>query len=232
MGIIKKQAIQSAVFLYIGVLIGFVTVGILAPNFLTKSQIGALGLLTSYSGLFTSFGVLGFTTATIRYFPYFRDKAKKHNGFLFLSMLVGMVGFLLFLLIYYPVKPLFIASNIEKSPLFAQYFFLIVPLTFFQIFFMLLDIYNTTLYNAALGIFLRDFVQRFLVMIFLLMLVTHVFGFDTYVFLYTTAICVPTIIIVFYLIHQGDFNLKPNFEFLKKRIVQRYAKCQCIWFSE
>ena len=215
MGIIKKQAVQSTVFLYVGVVIGFVTTGILAPNFLTKSQIGALNLLASYSGLFTSLGVLGFTTATIRYFPYFRDKDKDHNGFLFLSLLVGAIGFLVFLLIYYPVKPLFIASNADKSPLFAQYFFLIVPLTFFQIFFLLLDNYNTMLYNASLGIVLRDFLQRFLIMLSLLLVVLNFFGFDIYVYLYVAAICIPTVAIVIYLIYQGDFSLKPKFSFIK-----------------
>lgn len=101
MGIIKSQAIRSTFYIYIGVLLGFIVQGILAPNVLHESQIGVLNLVVSYSGIFAALGVLGFGIVTVKFFPYFRNKDKKHHGFLFLSIVVGTIGFLLFLIIYF-----------------------------------------------------------------------------------------------------------------------------------
>lgn len=220
LGIIRKQAIESAIYLYGGVVLGFVITGVLAPNFLSKSEIGALNLLMSFSGIFASFGLLGFTTATMRHFPQFRNPEKKHHGFLFLALTVGAVGFLLFLIAYYPLKPLIIEQNQEKSPLLAEYFYLIIPLTFFQIYFSLLDVYSNMLYRASIGMFLREFLQRFLTLAGLILLIFHLLDFGQYVYLYTAAVCLPTLVLAGYLILKKEFHLKPDLSLLDKPMLQ------------
>lgn len=230
MGVIRKQAIESAVYLYGGVALGFVVTGVLAPNFLTKSEIGALNLLMSFSGIFASFGLLGFTTATIRYFPQFRNPEKKHHGFLFLALTVGAIGFLLFLIAYHPLKPFIIEQNREKSPLLAEYFYLIIPLTFFQIYFSLLDVYSNMLYRASVGMFLREFLQRFLVLAGLILLVFHLLNFGQYVYFYTAAVCLPTLVLAAFLMLKNEFHLKPNLSLLDKPMLQGLADVSLFGF--
>jgi len=220
LGIIKKQTFVSSIYLYAGIVIGFVVTGILAPNFLTEGQIGTLNLLASYSGIFASIGVLGFNAATVRFFPYFRDKNNGHHGFLFLSLLVGTMGFLIFLSIYYPIKPWVFERNELKSPLFAQFFYLIVPLTFFQIYFTLMDVYNNMLYKSTVGILMRELVQRLIMLLGLLFFIFTLIDFSQYTLIYVAAICLPTVFLGLYLIANNSFNIRFNPAKLKKTILR------------
>lgn len=224
MGIIKKQAFQSSVLIYAGTIIGFITTGLLTPNFLSKSEVGTLKLLQSYAAIFVALGILGFGTITIRFIPHFYDKEKKkYNGFLGISLLVGTVGLLISSVFIFGIKPTIVQNNLDKSPQFAQYFFLIIPLTIFQIYYTLFDVYNNALYRSSYGVFLRDFIQRILVLIGLVLVMLHFFDFDQYVYFYVSAICFPTLLILIHLIRHNAFDIKINVDFLKKPLVTSMA---------
>jgi O-antigen/teichoic acid export membrane protein len=223
-GVIKKQTFQSSILLYLGTLLGFVTTGMLAPHLLSPSEIGTLKLLMSYSGIFAGIGVLGFSTVTIRFLPEFQKKSLNNRyGFLGISMIVGVFGFLITWLIISLIKSDIIANNHEKSPEFAEYFFLIIPLTLFQIYYNLFDFYNSALYRSAYGVFLRDFVHRILLLIGLLLVMLHFFDFEVYVYYYTIAICFPTILMVFHLIWYKGFDLSINRPLLSKSLLGSMA---------
>ena len=224
MGIIKRQAFQSSIFLYAGVLIGFISTGLLAPNLLEKTEIGTLKLLQSYASVFMSLGVLGFSTITVRFLPHFYDKVKnRHNGFLGISLIIGTIGSVLASMIILGIKPSIILSNTEKSPQFAQYFILIIPLTVFQIYYILFDSYNSALYRSSYGIFLRDFVQRILVLGGLLLVLFHVFDFDQYIYFYISAICLPTILLLIHLVRHNGLDININFNLLKRDLLNSMA---------
>jgi O-antigen/teichoic acid export membrane protein len=223
MGIIKSQAIRSTAYIYMGVLLGFVIQGLLAPNVLHESQIGVINLINSYSGIFAALSLLGFGAVTVKYFPYFRDKGQKHHGFLLISFFVGALGFLLFLAIYYSIKPAILENNADKSPLFARYFFLIIPLTFFQLYYLLLDSYNNMLYNSTTGIILREFVQRLFILIALVFFTVHLFNFESYIYLHTAAICLPTVLLALHLWTRRELYLRPDFSFLNRKLVKGMA---------
>ncbi|HJN05985.1 MAG TPA: hypothetical protein QF480_05170, partial [Bacteroidales bacterium] len=92
MGIIKKQSISGTIYSYVGVVLGFITTGLLYPQIFTTEEIGLLRILVSYSLLFAQFAGLGINTVTIKLFPYFRNYERKHHGYLGLALLVSTVG--------------------------------------------------------------------------------------------------------------------------------------------
>ena len=163
MGIIIKQSIKGSIWSYLGVAVGFVTTAYLFPNYLTTDTVGLFGLLLSWSLIFAQFSSLGFHGVTSRLFPYFRDKEKGHNGYLFIAFWVMLSGFILFLVFFWFFRPYLVESNLEKSKLFADYIDLLVPLTFFALLFVQLDTFNKLLYNAVFGTFLQEFLQRILI---------------------------------------------------------------------
>ncbi len=220
MGVIKKQAFQSTILLYTGVIIGFITTGILAPNLLTKSEIGTLKLLQSYAAIFMSLGILGFSTITVRFIPQFYDKLKNnYNGFFGLILIIATLGSIFTTIAILIIKPAIIENNLEKSTEFAQYFILIIPLTIFQIYYGLFDSYNNSLYRSSFGILVRDFVQRILVLSGLLLVFFKVIGFDIYAYYYVAAVCLPTILILIHIIWHNSFDYKINFSFLTKSLI-------------
>ncbi|WP_372774655.1 lipopolysaccharide biosynthesis protein [Mangrovibacterium sp.] len=162
MGIIIKQSIKGSIWSYIGVLIAFVTTSFLYPKFLTTELVGLFGLLISYSTLFGQISLLGFPGITSRLFPHFRDPRTKHHGFSAIALLIILIGFSLFLVFFFLFSPWIIENNQEKSRLFSEHVYLLIPITFFTMLFIQLDTYNKVLYDALPGIFLQEFLQRFL----------------------------------------------------------------------
>lgn len=218
MGIIIKQSIKGTAFTYLGVAIGFVTKGVLFPVLFKTHQIGLLEILLAYSTIFAQFASLGFNAATTRLFTYFRNEDKKHNGFLFVALVVSIIGFLLSLIVLVIIKPYLINTGNDDSHLFSMYFYYLVPLIFFTLFFNTLDNYYKVLYNSVIGTFLKEFAQRFLILIaFLLYYFIHV-DFSVFVMFYVIAISLPTLFIIVSLIYQKQFSLKPKLEFINTEL--------------
>jgi len=199
LGIIKRQGILGSLFLYIGVLIGFITSSILFPKILSKEEIGLITTLFSYAAIFAQLGTLGFIAVTVRMFSYFRDYKNHHNGFFAIALMVILIGFLLVLSLFYAFKALMIEQNIENSPLFVEYIYYLIPLIFFLLVFLIVDAYNTVLFQAVRGIFLKEFVQRLLILIFLVLYYYQLFTYKSFVWLYITAASLPAVFIILWL---------------------------------
>ena len=196
--------------MYIGVFIGFITSSILFPRILSEEQIGLLSTLLSYSTLFAQIGTLGFVSVTLRMFSYFRDPENKHNGYFFLTTIVIIVGFLLSIILLYFLKPAIISRNIENAPLFVEYINYLIPLIFAGIVFMILDMYNTVLFQAVRGLFLKEFLQRVFILIFLILYYYQLYSFRYFVGLYVFANMLPAIILIIWLKIDGELVLKPK----------------------
>ena len=207
MGIIEKQATKNAIYSYIGAGLGFIT--IMCLSHLTTDENGARGLLVSYAALFAQFANLGFTSVTIRFFPYFRNKDKGHHGFLFYALIVSLIGFFICWLVFLFLQPSLIENNQEKSPLFTTYLMYLMPLTFFTVFFNILDCYLRASYSSVIGSFTKEFLQRILILIVLLFYFLHLFDFKIFMLLYISSTCLPTLMLVYYIVRQNEWHVKP-----------------------
>lgn len=223
MGIIQKQAIRSTALTYIGVLVAFVVRTIIFPRALDPDQIGLLDILVAYSTLFAQLASFGFSSATTRLFPYFRDKEKGHNGFLFIALAITVIGFILAVVVFLFMVPGFVESKGDKSPLFVEYLYYIVPLILFSLLFNTLDNYNKVLFNVVRGTMLKEFISRLLVFASIVLYIFRVVDFQVFVLLYVAAMSLPSIIFMVLLIREKQFNVKPNFGFLTKSMIKTMA---------
>lgn len=225
MGVVQRQTIKSAIYAYSGTLIGFVTVGILFPIYLSTSEIGVLNLVNRWSMIIMQIGTLGFPAAMVKFFPYFRNKERKHHGFLFLTLFIGLIGYILISGILFIFNADIIENEKDKSPLFSQYFNYIYLITFFYLFFYLLDIYSRVIYQSSAAVLLREFVQRVMVICLMCCVVAGLFGFNVFIILYFTILCLPTIFLFMFLWIKNEIHLTPNFEIFRtdyrKPILQR-----------
>ena len=214
MGVIKKQSILGSLFLYIGVFIGFLTSSVLFPHILSKEQIGLLSTLISYSILFAQIGTLGFISVTSRMFSYFRNPKNHHNGYFFITTMVIFIGFIVSIILFFILKPIIIEFNIKNSPLFIKYINYLIPLIFFTLVFFIIDTYNTVLFQAVRGIFLKEFIQRVLILFFLILYYYQLYQFRTFVWLYIVSASLPAVLLLVWLAIDGEFVLKPNLSFI------------------
>jgi len=218
LGIIQKQAIKGTAYAYVGVVIGFVTTVLIYPRIFSTDEIGLLRLLVAYSALFAQFATLGFTRVATMMFPYFRNYKNKHNGFFLLAFLVSFVGFALAVIILLLFKPSIIGAGAEKSELFASYFIYILPLLLFTLVFLILDNYYKVLYNSVQGTFLKDFVQRVIIILSAVLFLFGLISFRDFVMLFLFAFFVPAIVLLILLIKEKQISLKPRLEFISREL--------------
>lgn len=209
MGIIKRQSIKGSIYSYLGIGFGFIITGILFPRYLSEEQIGLINLLIAWASLFAIAANLGFNGVTIRLFPYFRTKDKKHHGFVFLMIIVTVIGMILSLIIFYFVKPILIKDSIEQSHLFIEYIYILPILIITTIIFDTFESYNRVLFNASFGTFSRELFQRALILVFLLVYIFKLFNTDFKVFFhfYVFAYSLPGFMILTLLIYQKQFPI-------------------------
>jgi len=222
MGVIKRQTIRGSVYSYLGVAIGLLYT-ILSVKLLTPEQIGLFAILGAVSAIYSQFATLGFTKVIERLFPYFRDKDKKHNGFLFLTVAVGMVGFTISLITFFILKPWIIERYQADSSLFVKYIWYLIPLIFFRMFSVMFDTYNKMLFDATTGSILTDFVYRLGTISLLGSFFLKWINFSQFVFGFVFFLSLPAIYLAGLLIFRRQFNLQPKPKFvtplLRKEII-------------
>jgi len=214
MGVIKRQTIKGSIYSYLGVALGFLYT-ILSIKLLSSEQIGLTAILVAVSSLYSQFSTLGFTKVIERLFPYFRDKDNNHNGFVFLTLAVGMAGFVVSLITFFILKPYIIESNQAKSPLLVQYIWYLIPLIFFRMFSVMLDTYNKMLFDATTGSILSDFVYRVGTLGMLGAFFLKWVNFSQFVFGFVFFLSLPAIYLVGLLIFRKQFNVQPKLDFIK-----------------
>ncbi|MBO0930725.1 lipopolysaccharide biosynthesis protein [Fibrella aquatilis] len=209
MGLIQKQTLQGTAISYVGIVVGFLTAGFLLPNFLTKDQNGLIQLLSSLAIILTQFANLGINGAGGRYFPYFRDYERGHGGFLLLAVGVSAVGFLGCAGVLWAARPWMVEQNQAKSALFVEYYYLLLPLTFFTLFFNLFDTYARLLYDSVTGTFLRDIGQRVGFLLAVVAYSVHLIDFYTLLWWWLASYLIPLVLMVLSLVRNGHFTLDP-----------------------
>jgi O-antigen/teichoic acid export membrane protein len=208
MGIIKSQAIKGSIWSYIGVILGFINLGVLSQKFFTTEQVGLTQVLISFATIFSQVGTLGMGNVAARLFPHFRNQGNKHFGFIGLSVLVAFGGFLLVSLVAFLFEPVFVSSKGDASNLFADNYFYTYPLIFFLLFFALFDSYNRMLFNAVLGTFLREFLLRAINTVLIALFIFKVISFEMYVLLYVASQGIPTLLITISLWRRKQLTLR------------------------
>jgi O-antigen/teichoic acid export membrane protein len=196
MGIVYKKTIRGTIILYAGIIVGFINTGLIFPKVLSTEQIGLLSILISYSQVLSLVGNLGFTNTILKFFPYFKNHENGHNGFLKLIIIVSFFGFILSLGFFLFLKYIILGSNPKDSYLLFEYLYLIIPLTFFTLYFNAFDTYYRALFNSVSGIFYKEFLTRLLVLGAIVLYLFDIVNFNQFVITYAAIYSLPAIGIV------------------------------------
>ncbi len=216
MGIVLKQTIKGSFYSYIGVILGGINVAILFPIIFSEEQIGLINILITVSAISAQFASLG-TGGIINYFfPTFNNKKNAHNSFFILMCLIASIGFLLFTIVYYLFSDYFLATKSTDTFLTQKYDYLLYPLTFFSLGFILTDMFSASTLNAVIGSFYKEILLRFNILILCILYFYKIIDFQFFIIAYVFNMAVPVIGILIYLIRQRHISLKlPSFHLYK-----------------
>ncbi|MBI4646559.1 MAG: polysaccharide biosynthesis C-terminal domain-containing protein [Bacteroidia bacterium] len=218
MGIIIRQSAKGTVFAYLGVILGLLISGFLLPKYLTAEENGVRTLFITYSVLFQHLANLGMVNVIIRFFPYFRNPSNFHNGFFRLIIIIASLGILCAITVFFIVKPLIIMDSADKSALFIQYIYYLIPLIIFTSLFNIFDAYINVLYDSVIGTSQREFVLRIFVIIAILLFYFKILDFSGFVVAWVTAQSLPTVIMAVILMFRKQFYFKQNPGFVTKEM--------------
>ena len=210
MGIVIRQSLKTVAVTYLGIALGFVNSLWLYPYVLSEEQIGLSRVLINAAFLLATFASLGSANIPNRFFPYFKDRQNKHNGFLFFLLLLGFFGYLLFLALFLSLKPLIFSIYRDSAPLLVDYYYYLIPFTAIVLFWSILEAYTIIQQMPVVPSFVREVLVRGLIGTALITLLLRWIDFHGFVNLVVLSYGVLLLVIVLYLRSQQLLFLEPN----------------------
>jgi O-antigen/teichoic acid export membrane protein len=210
MGLIFRQSLKSSVGFYIGVGLGAINTLFISTRFLSPDQLAISRILLENSLIFAAFSHLGTPYITDKFFAYFKNDERKHNGFLLFILLFPIVGFGLFLTVYNAFDTNIASFFSAKSPTIVPYIWLSLPITFCWVYILVLESYSRVNGRTAIPTFLREVIFRGVNILLILMLGFGWIGFDLFLYLFVGSMALIALSLLLYIKQLGKLYLKWN----------------------
>ena len=225
MGVIAKQSIRGTIVTYLGIAVGVVTTFFVLTRFLTTEEIGLARVLIDAATLFIGLAQLGTSTSIIRFYPYFREKeSEEDHGFFFWALVVPFIGFVLFAFVFWACRAPLGAWFGEKSPLFVEYYYFVLPLAFFMLYQTICESTCNVLMHIVVPRAVKELIVRVGLLALYLLYACRVLSLDGFVIGLCVNYAVAALINLCYFFSLKRIRLRPDWHFLRenKSLVRRY----------
>ena len=229
MGIIAKQSIQGTIVTYLGVAVGFVTTFFVLTRFLSAEEIGLARVLVDAATLFIGLAQLGTSSSIIRFYPHFKNKeqgakSQDDHGFFFWTLIIPLVGFALFAAIYCACHAPLSRWFSEKSPLFVEYYYMVLPMAFFMLYQTIFETNANVRMHIVVPRAVRELITRIGLLVVYLLYAFEVLNINGFVIALCGVYAVAMLCNMGYLFSLGDISLHPDWEFLRSNrpLVRQY----------
>lgn len=216
MGVIARQSIKGAVANYLGVAIGFVNTFVVLTRCLTSAEVGFTRVLVDAAVLFSSLAQLGSNASIVRFFPYFKDNDKNHGIFGW-SLLLPAVGFSLFALLFLLFREPLSALYADKSPLMADYLYVLPMITFFALYMTVFETNASVLLRITVPKMVREVGIRLFNLVAYLLYGAGWVSFDVFVWLFCGSYGLAMVLNLVYLLSLGRISFRIDRRFMTRR---------------
>ena len=229
MGIIAKQSIQGTIVTYLGVAVGFVTTFFVLTRFLSAEEIGLARVLIDAATLFIGLAQLGTSSSIIRFYPHFKSQEQgggeiEDHGFFFWTLIVPLVGFLLFTIIYCACYSSVSQWFGEKSSLFVEYYYMVLPIAFFMLYQTIFETNANVRMHIVVPRVVRELITRIGLLVVYLLYAFEWLDITGFVIALCGVYAVAMLCNMGYLFSLGNISLRPDWEFLRNNhsLVRQY----------
>ena len=250
MGIIAKQSIQGTIVTYLGVAVGFITTFFVLTRFLSAEEIGLARVLVDAATLFIGLAQLGTSSSIIRFYPHFKSsgvqevkssrvtseqaqsasehlnstKGASEHGFFFWTLIVPLIGFALFTAIYCACYTPLSQWFGEKSPLFVEYYYMVLPMAFFMLYQTVFETNANVRMHIVVPRAVRELITRIGLLVVYLLYAFRVVDIDGFVVALCSVYAVAMLCNMGYLFSLGEVSLRPDWAFLRENrsLVRQY----------
>ena len=225
MGVIARQSIRGALANYLGVAIGFFVQFFIVTRYLKPEEIGLTRVLVDAAMLFSSLAQLGANSSIVRFFPYFKDGRNNH-GIFGLSVLLPLAGFVLFSLAFLIFREPLLTLYSEKSPLLADYFYMVPMLTFIALYMTVFETNASVLLRITVPKLVHEVGIRLFTLAAYLLYGFGLISLDVFVWLFCGSYGLAMVLNLLYLLSLGRISFRVDRHFLtrgKRREIVRYT---------
>ncbi|WP_375417467.1 lipopolysaccharide biosynthesis protein [uncultured Hymenobacter sp.] len=210
MGIVLRQGLRNTLISYVGLAIGFVNTTLILPRLLAPAQIGLTGVLISIATIAAQVAAFGFSSTTLRYFPYFRNREAGHSGFLPLLLGLPLLAFGGVGLVVVLARPLVLRWYAHDAALLGPHYLVAVGLGLAILVFSLLDAYLRALFHSAFSSFLQEVLVRLLIVAAAAAYGLGYLPFGGFVLAYLGAYALSALLLLVYLGRIGELHWRPT----------------------
>ena len=225
MGVIAKQSIQGTIVTYLGVAVGFVTTFFVLTRFLSAEEIGLSRVLIDAATLFIGLAQLGTSSSIIRFYPHFKPKGENSDhGFFFWTLIVPLVGFALFTAIYCACHEPLSRWFGEKSHLFVEYYYMVLPMAFFMLYQTIFETNANVRMHIVVPRAVRELITRIGLLVVYLLYAFEWLNINGFVIALCAVYAIAMLCNMGYLFSLGNISLRPDWEFLRNNhsLVRQY----------
>lgn len=218
MGIVVRQSIKGTLMNYLGVAIGFVTTFFVMTKYLTQEEIGLTRVMADAALLLSGLAALGTNTSALRYYPYFKDKESRDHGFFGWTLIVPLVGFVIFTVLFFVFKDFIISKFSDESPLFVDYMYLVIPMAFFMMYMTVFETNANVLMRIVVPKMVREVGVRLFTLGDYILYITGTISLDGMVIGLCLAYLIATLLNIIYLISLSKISFKIEPGYVSKKL--------------
>lgn len=213
MGVVVRQSIKGTIINYIGVLVGFITTFFIVTKYLTTEEVGLTRVLVDASILLSGLAQLGTSTSAMRYYPYFKNEKEKDYGFFGWSVIIPLIGFVLFSILFFVFKHPIENYFSKNSALFVDYIYFVLPMSFFMMYLLVFETNSNLLMQIVVPKFIREVGIRLMTLLVYLLYAFDVINLDGMVIALCLTYGVAMVLNVIYLfsLQKVSFKIRPSF---------------------
>jgi O-antigen/teichoic acid export membrane protein len=211
MGVIIRQGFKATAVTYFGVALGALNLLFFFPKFLSAEEIGLREIIISVAMSLSIFTQLGLHSAMGRFFPYFKDEERQHNGFLLFCLVAAGGGFLLFGGLFYLLRYQVMALFDANAAMVNDFLWLVLPVTALMMLQNIFEIWARLHFRIVVNALIREVFLRVSLTLLTLLYAFSYITFDQFMLLFGCTYLLAVVILIFYLRHLGVLYLQPKF---------------------
>ncbi|KPQ17420.1 MAG: Membrane protein involved in the export of O-antigen and teichoic acid [Algoriphagus marincola HL-49] len=175
MGKVANQSFRTAIFSYLGVVIGYFNVLWLYPYALEAAELGTFRTIQDLALLIVPFAQLGLGNGITRYFPKLQSN---QSSFLSFSLLIAFLGFILAASLFWLFQDEIVGLFAKNSPEVIRYLWIVLFITFLALANSILDAYSRSYLKVSIPTFFREVFLRLLTGIWMIFYLIKWIDFD------------------------------------------------------
>lgn len=216
MGVVIRQSIKGTIVTYLGAFIGFLTVMFIRTKFLSEEDIGLISVILEAGTLFGMFAAMGTSSSIIRFFPYFKNKGYKNNGFFFYTMAMPAIGCAIIIPLYLFLKEPITDYFATNSALFNDYFYWVVPMIVMMTFWGVFDSYAAANMRIVVPKVNREIILKLLLIVVYALFGYSLLNLNQLVFGFVWVHGIAFLLTLLYMFRVGNITFKHNNSLISK----------------